>query len=158
MRSGSFAAHAKLAESIVADSGVSQGYALIVGERDSRLAAALAARTDLHVISLLTGEERVAKERERLLTTKLYGSRVVVDAVDDLSRLPYGPYFADLVIVSDRANGLSGKELYRVLRPCGGIMWFCGLAEPAAEELAEPSRRTVSLVRWRRSQPLASST
>jgi hypothetical protein len=45
----------------------------------------------------------------------------------DPSELPYASYFANLVVVCGDAMGLSGEELYRVLRPCGGVMCFEGV-------------------------------
>jgi len=127
--------HKKLAAEIVRRTAISEGYALIAGEPDSNLAVALASQTDLHVITLTGGADLAAEERKRLLTTKLYGSRVAVQALEDATCLPYASYFANLVVVSGVPAGLSAKELYRVLRPCGGVMYFCGSAGDSAPAL-----------------------
>ena len=70
----------QLAGEIARAAAVTAGYALVVGQADARLAEALALRTDLHVICLLPDSAAVAAERRRLLTTDLYGTRVVVQA------------------------------------------------------------------------------
>lgn len=132
---GDMGRHLSLAADLVKASGTAEGYAVVIGEDDSRLAVALAAKTDLHVINVVAGEEREKSERERVLTTGLYGSRVVVQGLDSFDRLPYSEYFADLVVVSGDGEGLSGRELYRILRPCGGVLCFPGLSRAAAERL-----------------------
>jgi len=128
------------AADIVEKAGVSSGYALVIGEPDSRLATALAAQTDLHVIGALRGTSDVAEDRERLLGSNLYGSRVVVHGLSDLSRLPYAPYFANLVVVSGDVRGIFGEDLYRVLRPCGGVLYFSGIDPEQAEKLIHEAK------------------
>ena len=108
-------------------SGITKGYALVVGSPDAGLAEALAGETSLHVIALLGDDTKVRSERERLLdTTSLYGSRVVVDGVGDSPSLPYPPHFGNLIVVAGDPRGISPKELYRLLRPCGGRLTFAG--------------------------------
>jgi len=121
--------HAATAEDVLSRSGKSEGYALVIGESDSRLAEAIAAQTDLHVLCVLGDASSAAAERERLLAGGLYGRRVCIQAVDDLAQLPFGAYFADLVVVSDKVKGVGAKECYRVLRPCGGALCFVGFEE-----------------------------
>ena len=128
-------AQKRKAAAIVKETGVSAGYALVLGEPDARLAEALAAQTNLHVISLLRGTSALANERKRLLATSRYGSRLVVQGRDDLSRLPYAAYFAGLIVVSGDARGISGKEIYRVLRPCGGKLVFRGIRNSLVRKL-----------------------
>ncbi len=119
------------AREIVERSGKSEGYALVVGEPDSRLAEALARATELHVVCLLRDAGQVAAQRERLLDAGLLGTRVAVHAAaaPDGSGLP--PYFADLVVVSQTAPGASAESCYRALRPCGGALGFLGFEDAA---------------------------
>ena len=115
---------AKLCET----AGISRGYALVVGEADAALARGLATRTTLHVVSALRDRAKVDAWRELLLkTTAFYGSRLAVQHLSDRSRLPYPTYVANLIVVGRDTGRLSAAELYRVLRPCGGVMCFPGL-------------------------------
>jgi len=120
----------EMVKDIVQRSGKSEGYALVVGEPDSRLAEALARQTPLHVVALIRDAAQVTSERERLLDVGIYGSRV--DVHPEHLRLP--PYFADLVVVSGPAKGVSAAECYRVLRPCGGLLCFLGVDDNARKE------------------------
>ena len=118
--------HQRMAADVVKSTGVSEGYALILGESDSGLAAALAGRTKLHVITCLPGTSPLATQRERLLAAGVCGRRVAAQWGGDSSPLPYASFFASLIVVSGDVEGLSGKEIYRVLRPCGGKLIFMG--------------------------------
>ncbi len=99
--------------------GTARGFALVLGGRDASLAQALAARTELHIVTLLADPRAVAAERARLIAqTPLYGSRVSVLGADAI--LP--SYFASLVVVAGDAAGVAPAEWYRVLRPAGGVL------------------------------------
>ncbi|KPL03335.1 MAG: hypothetical protein AMK75_01595, partial [Planctomycetes bacterium SM23_65] len=114
-------------------------------------AEVLAKRTELHLIVLMRDEAKVNSERQRLLTsTGLYGSRVAVHPADDFTRLPFCPYFANLVVVAGEDRTVSGKELYRVLRPCGGVMCFTGTAKAGAPAwIKEAEVPTGEIGTWR---------
>ncbi len=144
------------AEEVVERSRKDAGYALLVGDADGALVAALAMRSRFHVIHAVQGEERAAAERQKLMHTDLYGSRIAVVGVADLGRLPFAPYFADLILVTGQAAGLSGRELYRVLRPCGGVLLFHGKRDPGslvgqtgapAKEIAKDAKGLLTVVR-----------
>ena len=114
-----------------------RGYALLLGLPDAALAEEIARATGLRMIAVLADEEKVASERRRLVrTTNLYGSRIVVHHGPDGTRLPYPPHFANAVVVAGKPS-VPGPELYRVLRPCGGVMCLTGLAGAEAVELAK---------------------
>ena len=158
-----------LATDVLKTAGISKGYALVLGEPDSRLAAALASQSDLHVICVLHEKvdagasgstpprgsvgassqrmDKVAAERERLLSTDLHGTRVAVQGLASLAKLPFAAYFADLIVVSGDAGDLSGEELYRVLRPCGGVLCFRGVPAEAAKKLVSDGKVPASEVR-----------
>jgi len=70
--------HDRAALEIVSSANVTEGYALVLGEPDGHLGQALAARTQLHVITVLRSPDSVKEERERLLNAGVYGTRVVV--------------------------------------------------------------------------------
>jgi len=120
----------------LAEAGMDRGYALVLGDADGRLSLILAAKTRLHVVNALTDGEAAVALRERLLSsTALYGSRIHVQAVKGYDRLPFSQYFANAVIVAAPAIERAGKDLYRVLRPCGGILLAAGADAPKAESL-----------------------
>ncbi len=127
----------------VRTSGMDRGFALVIGDPDARLSLTLVAQTQLRVVNVLTDAAAAQALRERLLAgTTSYGSRLHVQTVERLDRLPFARYFANAVIVAAPAPGLSGPELYRVLRPCGGIMLLPGLKRPEADALVAASGAT----------------
>ncbi|MBT4818296.1 MAG: PQQ-binding-like beta-propeller repeat protein, partial [Lentisphaerae bacterium] len=125
---------------ILEATGVARGYALIVGEGDTRLAAALAAQTDLHVVVAFSPGADPARERERLLAAGLLGGRVVVHALDGQASLPFPHYFANLVIVTGGVENTPGEGIYRCLRPCGGVLHFSGSGKEKAKQLVAAAR------------------
>ncbi|MBN1347542.1 MAG: PQQ-binding-like beta-propeller repeat protein [Phycisphaerae bacterium] len=110
------------AKKILKQSGKRSGYALIAGSTDPALAAALAMNSKLHVVQAVQGENQAAEARSKLMQTDLYGPRVAIVSVDDVTQLPLAPYFADIVVIAGKPGDLSGRELYRILRPCGGVL------------------------------------
>ncbi len=133
---GGPAEFAARAADLIRETGKTKGYALVVGEPDSRLAMALAAQTDLHVINPFSHPSRAARERQRLADAGLLGVRAAVpDSDSSLASLP--PYFADLVVVSAASPGVPPAACYRSLRPHGGVLRLIGFdAESARRFLA----------------------
>jgi len=128
-----------LAASAIKQSGISQGYALVAGQEDSRLAEAIASQTEMHVVNLLQGDALLNADRKRLLTTDMHGSRVVSMAVDASTNLYCPSFFADLVVVSKGVDASMMPELYRALRPCGGVICFPGVGKRQAKRLIKKS-------------------
>jgi outer membrane protein assembly factor BamB len=123
--------YTKTAEKILKDCNLKQGYCLVLGAGNGRLAYEIAKRSDFHIIGVEPDPEKVAQARKLLKPTGLYGPRIVMHNLD-LEKLPYPKYFANL-IVSDQALQTAEiktppQELYRMLRPCGGVL---ALAYPA---------------------------
>jgi len=140
--------YASAAEQIVAETGIERGYCLVYGCGEGRLAYELAKRTNLHIVGVEEDEAKVRIGRKALSDAGLYGVRAVVHH-EPLSDLPYSDYFANL-IVSDtalRSSELPGSvdEVFRVLRPCGGVA-FLGQTTPAASRADALDRAT--LERW----------
>ena len=112
-----------IAQRIVAESGVTRGYCLLLNCRDGRLAGALCRLTDLQIVAIPDDPRRLPLLRDRFRSAGLLGSRVVVEPWS-LGSLP--AYFANLVV--SEAGVLHGAEvkpddaLYRLLRPCGGTL------------------------------------
>jgi hypothetical protein len=99
-----------------------QGFSLIVGSKNVRLAAELARRTALRIELVPADEVRIDALRRELSAAGLYGERVCVRRAspDDL---PYPPYVFNLVIDHGATAGdISLPELFRVTKPCGGVL------------------------------------
>ncbi len=115
------------AKRIITESGISQGYALVLGSAEGRLAYELARQTDLQVVVVEPDAEKAQAARRTLNQAGLYGIRASVHQ-GSVSELPYGPYFANLIVsgsllVDGKLPGKDASELMRVLRPAGG--WRC---------------------------------
>lgn len=104
---------------------INKGYALLVNPENANLAEVLANKTKLHTIVVMSDASKVKSERKRLISaTGFYGSRISLLHLKDMKEFPFGPYFANVIVVSSPAPSISGKEVYRLLHPCGGIMTF----------------------------------
>lgn len=116
---------------------VDQGYALVVGDADGALSETLAAHTRLRIVALTADPETAQRLRARLLAeTAWYGSRIHVLPLETNAPPPFAPYFANAIIVAGALPGVSGSDLYRMLRPCGGVLLAPGLDAAAAEALS----------------------
>jgi len=113
----------KAAETILKESGVTQGYCLVLGAETGRLACELARRSTLMIYAVEPDVKKAERARAALDAAGLLGARVVVDRAP-LNDVPYSDYFANL-IVSDTAL-ISGelpdsREMFRMLKPLGGV-------------------------------------
>ncbi len=137
--------YAEAAEAILAQSGVTKGFCLVLGNGEGRLAYELAKRSELVIFGVDEDADRVKASRQALLKTGLYGPRLTVDHLD-LSVIPYGSYFANL-IVSDsllKTGVVPGdpKAVARHLKPIGGQFCF-GLPDAARADLKEKAAKNV---------------
>ena len=120
----------------VRQTGIDNGYCLVVGSEYGRLVYELAKHTNLTIVGIEDDPVKVEESRRLLDKAGLYGPRVSIQ-LGSLQELPYSKYFAN-VIVSDKMLQ-SGKlatspdEIYRVLKPFGGVV--C-LGAPDKSELA----------------------
>jgi outer membrane protein assembly factor BamB len=135
------AAVAAQADAFLKDSGIGRGYALLVGGDTARLAVELARITKLQIHLAEPDPARAALIRAALSAGGIYGTRVVVDVIpsDPKSGLPYPPYFANLVIADSSAFGkgsVTAREIQRVLKPNGGVLYAGGVAPDAAWKTA----------------------
>jgi outer membrane protein assembly factor BamB len=140
--------YADAAEQILAHSGVKDGFCLVIGSEQGRLAWEIAQRSNLKVYGLEPDAEKVRASRATLVRTGLYGSRLVIDHLD-LTVIPHASYFANL-IVSDHLL-LTGKmpglpqEVARVLKPIGGIL---ALGVPASAPAAIRTAAKPAVAEW----------
>jgi len=102
-----------------------QGYCLVLGCNDGKLAYEIARSTKMKVIGIEKDRRKVDAARIALDKAGLYGTRVNVFE-GSLRDLAFPDYFANL-IVSDRTLTLgemppSFHDIFRLLRPCGGTL------------------------------------
>ncbi|MFP4056761.1 MAG: PQQ-binding-like beta-propeller repeat protein [Candidatus Brocadiia bacterium] len=134
------------AETVVQTTGVQRGYALVLGCGTGRLALELARRTELRVYGVEPDGAKVEAARRMLDEAGVYGTRVSIEQAspDDV---PYADYFANLVVSEAAlAGGLppgGAAEMFRMLKPCGGVAL---IGRPAGAEA--PTRS--ELRRWLR--------
>lgn len=123
----------KLAERILSESNVREGYCLDWSCGSGELAIALAEKSDLHIVAVNNDSAEVARLRKQLARRKLLGSRItVLQRESDDTGLP--KYFADLVVAgrSVEAGDFSRQlnqpemkaELKRLQQPYGGVACF----------------------------------
>lgn len=107
---------------LVEAANITAGYAVVIN--NPALAASLGHDGRLHVLCLMENEEDVSKWRGQFFDDQLIGSEV---AVGDISLLQSGnlpAYFANLVIVCQMNEPLNPSEVWRIVRPCGGLLCF----------------------------------
>lgn len=132
----SFAASAR---SIVERTRIDRGICLVLGCEQGQLALELAKQTQLRVIAVDTDARKVHASRVILKAAGVYGSRVTVRQVEDLSKLPLVGHFANLVVseapmTTDQRPEVAA-EIFRVLRPDGGVACLRCRRRPAAAAL-----------------------
>ena len=135
-------------QAIVKESGVTRGYALLLGSDAVPLATELAQRTELRIHVAVSDAARATAARHALSAAGLYGTKVEVNLVPagKTDALPFPPYFANL-IVADAASlakdASLSRALLRVLKPHGGVLLAAtGTAEPAwakAGDITKPA-------------------
>ena len=118
---GSVAGPGAAAKAIVAHSGVTRGYAVVIGVETGRLALGLAALTDLTVYALCPDATKADAVRQTLRSVGAYGKRVCVDVAPP-DRIPYSDYFANLIVSELPLDAVPTGEIKRLLKPCGGVV------------------------------------
>jgi outer membrane protein assembly factor BamB len=116
------------ARQIVDETGITQGYCLLLGCHDGQLAYELARRTQLRIVCVDTDPARLRQVADRLMASGIYGWRVSVRQVAAWDKLPFTKYFANLVVSEQVATRgtcpVEMCELVRVLRPSGGVAYL----------------------------------
>jgi SAM-dependent methyltransferase len=120
------------AEHIINQTGIEKGFCLVYGCGEGRLAFELAKRSDLVVVGVDTDSAKINKATNRLMEAGVYGARIKTRKIASLETLPFTRYFFNLIvsdsILADGACSGSASEVFRVLRPSGGVI--C-LGQPA---------------------------
>ncbi len=117
------AGYAQAAEKILKDTGITQGYAIVLDSDEGRLAYELARQSRLQVVGLEHDAKKVSSARTQLLQSGLYGARITILEWDG-KQLPFTPYMANLVVRDGGLSGgkvsCSGAAIKRILRPIDG--------------------------------------
>ena len=113
----------RLAKTILDESRITEGYAVVLGLEHERIVDELLLQSDLRVIAVDGDSDRVNHLRQRLITSGEFSDRLQLLTADpDTVDLP--PYLASLLIVADRSVRLDSderlKRLYEIQRPYGG--------------------------------------
>ncbi len=119
---------------LLEQSKITKGYAVVIGDAD--LAESLAVKKQMHVVCLADDKKEVAALRSRFVDSGIYGSRLAVQPLARLSHGDFPPYLANLIVVGTQAE-LKVDELWRLLRPCGGLLCFKGEAKAVIEQLVK---------------------
>lgn len=116
------------ATAIINKTKVDRGICLVIGSEQGHLGLEIAKQTQLRVVAVDTDADRVRESREMLKAAGVYGSRVTVHWVKEISQLPFVGHFANLVVsespvVTDQSPEVAA-EVFRVLRPDGGVAYL----------------------------------
>ena len=129
------------ADRIVAETGIQQGYAVVYGLGEGRLAYELLKRTNLIVVGLDEKKEQVTAVRALMKDTGLYGTRITVRHVESLDMTPLTSRFANLIVSDDAVKtGMppgNSAEVLRLLRPSGGVAFIGGGTNPADDSVLQ---------------------
>ncbi len=113
----------KYARAALSAGGVSDGYGLVLGNADVAYLAEFARQSKL-TWHWAAGPRSLGMTRQRLADAGLYGTRIAIHSVA-ANPLPYADYSANLLVFNVMSAAdlqhVSASEVYRVLRPCGGV-------------------------------------
>jgi outer membrane protein assembly factor BamB len=113
-----------LVKSILAESKVADGYAVVAGIGQEGLIEELLLQSQLRVIAVDANSDRVNGLRQRMMTNGAFSDRLQF-VIGDPNKVDLPPYLASLLIVSDDTtvkldSDARVKRLFEVLRPYGG--------------------------------------
>jgi len=123
------------AETAIGNADAPRGYCLVLSAGEGRLAYEIAVRSKLRVIGVEEDPRKIAKAREYLAAAGFYGSRVVMHRGKS-DRLPYRDYVANLVVSAGKMPS-SAAELFRVVRPSGGVLLITGDGQLGKQKLMQ---------------------
>ena len=120
-----------IAASIVRQTNIREGYALVLDCDSGALAYQLAKQTKLSICAVFDDKAKATAARAAYHRAKLNGSRITAYHRPANTRLPFPSYYADLIVSEAAAKGrLPTKETIedfsRILKPIRGIALFGG--------------------------------
>ncbi len=151
-------AYADTADRIVRGTGIHKGWCLVLGCEQGRLAWELAKRTQLRMLCVDDDPAKIRSIRQTMDRSGAYGVRIAAQQAS-LDRLPLASYVANLIVSESllERGELPGSasEVFRVLRPCGGVAW---LGRPAALTSRGASLDRAELEGWLTSGGMSTTT
>ena len=95
-----------------------KGISIVFGSENIDEALQIAQHIGMKVLLFETSKSKVEDLREELQHTGIYGGKISVHQVKDLSKLPVTSDLADVVVVS-RKNSVDADEVIRLIKPEG---------------------------------------
>ena len=143
---------ADAAETIIRESGVKSGYALVLDCTSGRLALELARRTNLYVCAVFDNDGAMHEARKIYTAAGLHASRIATWRRRGREKLPYPSFFADLIVSegASTSGDLPGEvaDWSRLLKPVRGIalMGAARSQETAASWVADAAQEGWKIV------------
>lgn len=134
------------AREILANSGVSAGFCLVLGSEEGRLAHELAKQApQMRIYAIDPDEAKVRRARERFAAAGWYGTRVTVfTGQPDATGL--SNYFANLVVSESMLTSgnlpATAVELGRYVKPCGGVACFGAPRSGSSTQVSSDALKT----------------
>ncbi len=140
-------AAARIAEHLLLRSGVTRGYALVLGATDGSVVVELVRQSDLEIVVIESDPARVQNLRRLFDQAGIQGIRASVHSIEP-GPLPFGDYIANLIVseqtlVDGGPPKVPAAEIARVLRPSGGVV-LLGIASPEGQPV-----RPLQAAAWR---------
>jgi len=146
-------ATARLTASILKESGVTDGYAVVLGLSSPQLIEQLLRTSQLRVIAVDSDSAKINRLRQQLMTEGEYANRLqLVEGDPGSADIP--PYIASLLIVADQAtvpldSDERVKRMFEMLRPYGGMACVVTSEGKNAELLSHASPGTLPGIKTR---------
>ena len=120
--------HKQTVEDILKSSAGYEGYALCFGVDDGKLLDELLNQSELHIVAVDPDKQKVDQLRQRYDKAGLYGKRISVHQGTPMDfKAP--SFIANMIVVGKvQAKAYAQKgilsEIYRSVRPYGGVLWY----------------------------------
>ena len=109
--------HAALAKNAITAAAQKDGYCVVYGLTDGKLAYEIARQSRFVVIAIDEDAERANKIRQQLYKSGVYGTRIMVQTVEDIKATPITSNFANLIVTERGSFPAPISEIKRILRP-----------------------------------------
>ncbi len=113
----------KLAKTILSKINFRKGICVVIGVGEGQLAYELAKMSKFYVVGVDSEEDKIRSGRDKLIRAKVYGTRLYLRYVRDLSKLSFPECSANLVVADvSKLKANTVAFLKRILRPNGGVL------------------------------------